>query len=105
MKPGVALRCDFDELGKLRFDKRRHREHIDSMTYIDPPHGDQRAKVFEDRVMPGNWRVEREYEDGATEVAIFSGRTARERAIRYADWLYGDFEEMVLEPYGYPQRS
>jgi len=55
--------------------------------------------------MPGNWRVECEHEDGATEVAIFSGRTARERAIRYADWLYGDFEEMVLEPYRFPKRS
>jgi hypothetical protein len=105
VKPAVGLRCDFAELGERRIDKRRQREHIDGMPYIDPPHEDQRAKVFEDRVMPGNWRVECEHEDGATEVAIFSGRTARERAIRYADWLYGDFEEMVLEPYRFPKRS
>ena len=52
-----------------------------------------RAEVFEDRVTPGDWRVEREGEDGTIEVAIFSGPNARERAIRYADRQYGDFVE------------
>jgi hypothetical protein len=33
------------------------------------------------------------------EVAIFSGPNARERAIRYADGQYGNFEEISLAPY------
>jgi hypothetical protein len=32
------------------------------------------AKVFEDRLTPGDWRVEWEDEDGGVEVTIFSGR-------------------------------
>jgi hypothetical protein len=58
-----------------------------------------RAKVFRDRVTPGDWRVECEVEDGAIEVAIFSGPNARERAIRHADRQYGDFEEISLARY------
>lgn len=50
-----------------------------------PTPDDLRAKVFEDRETPGDWRVEREDEDGSIEVAIFSGPNARERALRYAD--------------------
>jgi hypothetical protein len=57
------------------------------------------AKVFQDRVTRGDWRVECEVEDGAIEVAIFSGPNARERAIRYADGHYRDFEEMNLAPH------
>jgi hypothetical protein len=34
---------------------------------------DLRAKLFEDRAVPGAWRVERFDEDGACELAIFSG--------------------------------
>lgn len=33
----------------------------------------QPAKVFEDRLYPGNWRVEWEDDDGGVEVTIFSG--------------------------------
>jgi hypothetical protein len=36
------------------------------------------------------------------EVAIFSGGDERQRAIRYADREYGEFDEIELEPY---QRS
>jgi hypothetical protein len=56
------------------------------------------AKVFEDRLTPGDWRVEWEDEDGGVEVTIFSGPDARERAIQYADWQYRQFVEL-------PQRS
>jgi hypothetical protein len=57
------------------------------------------AKVFEDRVTRGDWRVEREGEDGEMEIAIFGGPNAYERAIVYADREYGDFEEIRLAPY------
>jgi hypothetical protein len=57
------------------------------------------AKVFEDRVIPGDWRVEWIDDDGGVEVAIFSGPNARERALRYADRQYGYFEEVNLAPY------
>jgi hypothetical protein len=46
------------------------------------------AKVFEDRLVPGDWRVECEDDDGGVEVTIFSGPDARERAFQYADWRY-----------------
>ena len=72
---------------------------IDGMPHIHPPHEGQRAKVFEDRLTRGDWRVEREDEDGSIEVAIFSGPNARQRMLRYADRQYGDFEEIVLAPY------
>jgi hypothetical protein len=57
------------------------------------------AKVFEDRVTSGDWRVEYEDEDGEMEIAIFGGPNAYERAIVYADKQYGDFEEIRLAPY------
>ena len=50
------------------------------------------AKVFEDRESPEDWRVEWIDDDGGCEIAIFSGQNARERAIRYADRQYGNFE-------------
>jgi hypothetical protein len=51
------------------------------------------AKVFEDRLTPGDWRVEWEDEDGGLEVTIFSGPDARQRAIQYAEWRYRQFVE------------
>jgi hypothetical protein len=51
------------------------------------------AKVFEDRLFPGDWRVEWVDDDGGVELAIFAGPNARERALRYADRQYGRFEE------------
>jgi hypothetical protein len=53
------------------------------------------AKLFKDRVALGDWRVERVRVggDGEVEIAIFGGPAARQRAILYADRLYGDFEE------------
>jgi len=36
------------------------------------------------------------------EVAIFSGLNARERALRYADRQYGNFQEVSLKPYSGP---
>ena len=53
----------------------------------------ERAKVFEDRIYPGNWRVEWEDDDGGVEVTIFSGPDARDRAFQYADWRYRHFVE------------
>jgi hypothetical protein len=38
-------------------------------------------------------------EDGSSEIAVFSGSGARERAIRYADCEYGAFDEIELQPY------
>jgi hypothetical protein len=35
-------------------------------------------------------------------VAIFSRPNARERALRYADRQYGNFQEVSLEPYPGP---
>jgi hypothetical protein len=57
------------------------------------------AKVFPDRHGSGDWRVERFGDDGACEVAIFSGPNARDRALLYADRQYGRFEELSLTPY------
>jgi hypothetical protein len=48
---------------------------------------------------PGEWRVEWVDDDGGIEVAIFAGPNARERALRYADRQYSDFEELKLNPY------
>ena len=40
------------------------------------------AKVFEDRVTPGQWRVEWFDDDGGCEVELFAGPTARRDADR-----------------------
>ena len=65
-----------------------------------PSADDFRAKLFRDREHTGDWRVERVCEDGETiDVAIFSGGDARQRAIRYADREYGEFDEVELESY------
>jgi len=58
----------------------------------------QPALVFEDRMYPGEWRVDWTTQDGEHELAIFSGRNARERAIRYAERQYGIFQELSFGP-------
>jgi hypothetical protein len=64
-----------------------------------PTPDDFRAKVFRDRKHTEDWRVEKLLHDGeSSEVAIFSGGDARQRAIQYAD---GEFDEIELEPYNY----
>ena len=63
------------------------------------------AKVFEDREIPGRWRVEWFDDDGRSEVEIFTGPTARRQALRYAMQKYGAFREVQLEPYARPERS
>jgi hypothetical protein len=62
-----------------------------------PTPDDLRAKLFRDRQHAEDWRVEKMDEDGSSEIAIFSGPDARERAIRYADREYGAFDEIELE--------
>jgi hypothetical protein len=57
------------------------------------------AKVFEDREHAGDWRVEWDDDDGGGEMAIFSGPTARERALLYANRQYAIFEEISLSPH------
>jgi hypothetical protein len=57
------------------------------------------AKVFEDRVIPGQWRVEWFDDDGRCEMETFTGPTARREALRYAMQRHGHFEEAQLEPY------
>jgi hypothetical protein len=65
-----------------------------------PSPEDFRAKVFEDRETPGNWRVEKMDEDGGYEaVKVFTGPDARQQAIRYAEREFGAFDEIRLEPY------
>ena len=73
-----------------------------------PSPDDFRAKVFRDREHAGDWRVEKLEDDGESVlVAIFSGGDPRQRAIRYAEREYGDFDEIDLEPYdlGFRSRS
>jgi hypothetical protein len=55
------------------------------------------AIVFEDRMYAGEWRVEWYEDHELSEVAIFSGRNARERAITYAEVQYGDFKEISFD--------
>lgn len=64
-----------------------------------PTPDDFRAKLFRDREHTGDWRVEKVDEDGTSEIAIFSGLAARDRAIRYAEREYGVFDEIELQPY------
>ena len=59
---------------------------------------DLRAKVFRDREREGDWRVEKMDDDGGIELAQFSGGDARQRAITYADRVYGEFDE-IEQPY------
>jgi len=67
-----------------------------SLPYTD----DLRAKVFEDRITPGEWRVEKMDEDGGyEEVKVFTGPDARWHAIRYAADKYDVFDVIRLEPY------
>ncbi len=57
-----------------------------------PTADDLRAKVFEDRITPGDWRVEKMDEDGGYEdIKVFTGPDARRHAIRYAANKYGVF--------------
>jgi hypothetical protein len=56
------------------------------------------AKVFEDRVPPGQWRVEWFGDDGRYEAKVFTGRNARRRALRYAMQRYAHFKEVQPEP-------
>jgi hypothetical protein len=51
------------------------------------------AKLVKDREYEDAWRVEWFDDDGGSELAIFSGANARERAIIFADRCYGDYEE------------
>jgi hypothetical protein len=57
----------------------------------------QPAIVFADHLYPGDWRVEWIDDKGRTELAIFAGPNAHERALRYADRQYGLFEETGFE--------
>jgi hypothetical protein len=54
----------------------------------------ERALVFRDRLYGDDWRVEWIDDNSGPEVAIFAGPGAHQRAIRYADWQYGEFEEI-----------
>lgn len=42
--------------------------------------------VFEDKLFPGDWRVEWIGKDGGCYVTIFSGPLAKERAEQYGRW-------------------
>lgn len=69
-----------------------------------PPPEDLRAKVFEDRITRGDWRVEKMDDDGGYEVVkVFAGSDAREQAIQYAERDFGVYDEIRLEPYRRPR--
>jgi hypothetical protein len=73
------------------------------MRLSGPTPDDLRAKVFEDRETPSNWRVEKMDEDGGYEaVKVFTEPDARDQAIRYAEREFGDYDEIRLEPYRHP---
>jgi hypothetical protein len=68
-----------------------------------PTPKDFRAKVFEDRETPGNWRVEKMDEDGGYQVVkVLTGPDARQHAIQYAEREFGAFDEIRLEAYRLP---
>ena len=56
------------------------------------------ARVFENRIVSGEWRVEWFDDDGRCKLEIFTGPTARRQALRYAMRKYGHFKEVQLEP-------
>jgi hypothetical protein len=49
------------------------------------------ARVLENRIVPGEWRVEWSDDDGRCQLEIFTGPTARRQALRYAMQKYGLF--------------
>jgi hypothetical protein len=57
------------------------------------------AKVFQDREIPDQWRVEWFDDDGRCELEIFTSLDARQQALRYAQRKYKVFREVQLEPY------
>jgi hypothetical protein len=61
--------------------------------------GSDPASVFEDREIPGDWRVEKFDEGGGSEVRVFAGPDARQQAIDYAKERYATYIEKRLEPY------
>ena len=62
-----------------------------------PTADDLRAKVFEDRITSGDWRVGKMDEDGGyEEVKVFTGPDARWQAIRYAADKYDVFDVIRL---------
>jgi hypothetical protein len=68
-----------------------------------PNADDLRSKVFHDRIVRENWRVEKMDRDGGVEcIEIFAGPNARERAIDYARHRFGEFDQIELAPYHKP---
>jgi len=66
------------------------------------PDGSARAMVFEDREVPGQWRVEYPLPPDGEQFAIHfcTGPNAREQALEYAAKVYGSrFDEIKLHPY------
>ena len=57
------------------------------------------ARVFQDREVPDQWRVEWFDDDGRCELEIFTGPDSRQQALRYARRKYKMFKEVQLEPY------
>lgn len=79
--------------------RKRWRGVDSTMSEPDNKPSDLRAKVFEDRVNPGDWRVEKIDAEGEVEVSVFGGPNAWARARRYAEREYGEFDEIEPEPY------
>ncbi len=60
-----------------------------------------RAELIEDRDHPGAFRVEAILEDGAVEVAIFSGPNALDRAIYFVATVAGAYYDEWGDPEGW----
>jgi hypothetical protein len=63
------------------------------------------AKVFEDREVADQWRVEWVGDDGRGELQIFTGPDARRQALLNAMQNYTHFKEVQLEPFFLASRA
>jgi hypothetical protein len=78
---------------RIRFANKRRAGRIDERPAVTEnvrasPERNMQWYCFEDQLYVGDWRVERNDSENkaATQIAIFSGPNARERAQEYADW-------------------
>ena len=78
---------------------RRREQATRAMPTVRKGRMSEPAQVFEDRMTPGQWRVEWFDDDGRCEIEIFTGPEARRQALRFAMRKYGHFQEVQLEPY------
>ncbi len=59
-------------------------------------HTSEVYELFEDADIPGQWRVEASGEDGERFIAAFSGDSAYELALAYAQWVSSDLSPRTV---------